>query len=366
AEGVLVTSAIRDISERKVAEESRARLASIVESSDDAIISKNLDRVITSWNAGAQRIFGYTAQEAVGQPITIIIPRELWGEEDRILERLMAGEHIEHYETIRLTKAGKRGDVSLSISPIHDSRGRIVGFSKISRDISERRLAQEALENLNRKLVEIQEEERARIARDLHDDINQQLAMLALEIDQLAQDRYYRTNETNSRLTAVRDRIGKISSKVQSISHQLHSPQLEVLGIAAAMRSFCTEFASRHKVRIDFTHEDIPSGVPREISLCLFRVLQEALHNAVKHSNARHCQVRLRCSENQLQLTISDRGTGFDTRTATSKGGLGLISMRERVRLVNGRFVIESKPMAGTTVDVRVPLGAGHVCLRAS
>src|SRR5262249_43721596 len=106
--------------------------------------------------------------------------------------------------------------------------------------------------------------------------------------------------------------------------------------------------------------------VPLEISLCLFRVLQEALQNAVKHSNVRHYQVRMGCSENQLHLTISDRGTGFDTGAAVNKGGLGLISMRERVRLVNGSFVIESKPMAGTTVDVRVPLEAEQVCQRAS
>ena len=141
--GVLVTSAIRDISERKVTEETQLRLAAIVESSEDAIISKSLDATITSWNAAAQRIFGYTQEEAVGRPITILISTDLWDEENRILEKLRAGERIEHYETIRVTKAGQKVDVSLSISPIRDSTRRIVGFSKIARDITERKRAQE-------------------------------------------------------------------------------------------------------------------------------------------------------------------------------------------------------------------------------
>jgi len=138
--GVLVTSAIRDVTERKMAEESRLRLAAIVESSEDAIISKNLEGVITSWNASAQRIFGYKEQDVVGQPIYILIPPELWDEERHILEKLRAGEHIDHYETILVTKTGKRVNVSLTISPIRDSTGRIVGFSKIARDITERKL----------------------------------------------------------------------------------------------------------------------------------------------------------------------------------------------------------------------------------
>jgi PAS domain S-box-containing protein len=138
-EGLLVTSAIRDIGERKAAEESRLRLAAIVESSEDAIISKNLDRVITIWNA--QYIFGYAREEALGQPIAILIPLELRAEENKIVQRLIAGERIEHFETIRVTKTGKKVTVSLSIFPIKDATGKIVGFSKIARDITVRKVA---------------------------------------------------------------------------------------------------------------------------------------------------------------------------------------------------------------------------------
>ena len=144
-DGILVTSAIRDVSERKMAEAARVRLAAIVESSEDAIISKNLDSVITSWNAAAHRIFGYTEEEAVGQPVTILIPPELRDEEGKILEKVRTGERIQQYETIRVTKAGKRVPVSLSVSPIRDSTGKITGFSKIARDITKSKLAEEAL-----------------------------------------------------------------------------------------------------------------------------------------------------------------------------------------------------------------------------
>jgi PAS domain S-box-containing protein len=145
ADGILVTSAIRDITERKLADETRLRLAAIVDSSEDAIISKNLDAVIVTWNPAAQRIFGYTAEDVIGQPITILIPPELWHEENKILERLRAGERINHFETIRVTKAGNKVNVSLTISPIRDSSGKIVGFSKIARDITERKRTEEAL-----------------------------------------------------------------------------------------------------------------------------------------------------------------------------------------------------------------------------
>jgi signal transduction histidine kinase len=140
------------------------------------------------------------------------------------------------------------------------------------------------------------------------------------------------------------------------LSHELHSSQLEYLGIVAATKSFCREFSASQQAEVDFEHDDIPLSVPYDVSLCVFRVLQEALHNAIKHSKVRHFDVRLSWSGDQLHLTVSDRGVGFATDAVLNKGGLGLVSMRERVRLVNGTISIESKPMGGTTIHVRVPL----------
>src|SRR5262249_43712783 len=152
---------------------------------------------------------------------------------------------------------------------------------------------------------------------------------------------------------------------VQTISHQLHSPQLEYLGIVGAIRSFCREFASHYSVEIDFTTTDIPNRVSQEVSVCLFRIVQESLHNALKHSGVRRFAVNLSSSNTQLHLAISDRGVGFDAAEVIKKGGLGLISMRERLRLVNGSFSIESKLMGGTTIHAFVPIASEYIAQKA-
>ena len=740
----LVIAMVEDITEKKTAEEARLRHAAVVESSDDAIISKNLDAVIVSWNAGAQRIFGYTEAEAVGQPITLLIPPELREEENQILETLRAGGRIEHYETKRLTKTGKKVDVSLTIGPIKDSTGSVVGFSKIAHDITDRKQAEEALrvseerlriaqqaartgtfdwnlrtgvntwtreleaiyglppggfggtqaafeslvysddrpavielvdrslktgqstkgewrvvwpdgsvhwiagrwqvfrdesgeplrmigvnidvtqhklaeqelataneqlrlaiesgsvggwdfdiktgknvwfgeahaqlgmtreetagsqeefwagvhkddreglqhalqvardrredfvaefrvvwrdgtihwlrsrgryqyaangepermlgisvditqskereqalceseerfrlateagkmysfdwdvttgvvmrspehvkildiaeplrfthrqfvdgmhpddrqkllatiagltpENpsavltyralasdgtliwlrssgraffdgegrmlrvmgmvaditdlkraeeallgINRRLIEAQEQERSRIGRELHDDINQRLAMLAMELDQLQSH----PAKVQRRVQKLREQTMEISSDVQALSHELHSSKLEYLGVVAGIKSWCKEFAARQRMEIDFK-DDVSSALPFEVGLCLFRVLQEALHNSVKHSGVKRIEVQLAEHSNEVHLTVSDLGTGFDIAAAKQHGGLGLTSMQERVRLLNGTIEIQSKPMGGTAVRVRVPLKSEHSALGAA
>jgi PAS domain S-box-containing protein len=354
-EGVLVISAIRDVTQRKLMDEARLRLAAIVESSEDGIISKTLDGIMTSWNAGAQRIFGYTEEEAVGQPITILIPPDLLDEENGILETLRAGKRIEHYETVRVTKAGKKINVSLTISPVKDSRGKIIGISKIARDITERKLGEEALSGMTRKLIEAQEQERARIGRELHDDVTQRLAMLALELDEI----HDTTSDVKPLVREVRKRMTEISNDVQAMSHDLHSSKLEYLGVAAGIKSWCKEFGERHGMQIDFK-SNVSSVLPLEVGVPLFRVLQEALHNVIKHSGVRQAEVQLRVDSGEIHLIVSDLGKGFDFEAALAGKGLGLTSMRERVRLVNGTIVIESKPAGGTTVHVHVPFGSEH------
>jgi PAS domain S-box-containing protein len=359
-EGILVTTAIRDITERKLVDESRFRLAAIVESSDDAIISKNLAAIITSWNAGAQHIFGYTSQEAVGRPIAILVPPELREEENRILERLRAGEHIDHYETVRVTKAGNKINVSLSISPIKDSTGTIMGFCKIARDITDRKLAEDALAGMSRKLIEAQEQERARLGRELHDDINQRLAMLAVELEQLQDN----PSEIQNRVQELRRQTAEISNDVQALSHELHSSKVEYLGVVGGIKSWCKEFAERQSIEIDFK-SDVSSTLPPEIGLSLFRVLQEALHNAVKHSGVRRVEVQLRENWGEVHLVITDSGRGFDVEEAMQGTGLGLTSMRERVRFMNGTITLDSKPMHGTSIHVRVPFRSDDASQRA-
>jgi PAS domain S-box-containing protein len=645
-----ILSMAADVTDLKRAEETTLRHHVIVESSDDAIISKNLEGVIQSWNRGAQRLFGYTATEAVGRPITIIVPDELRGEEEEILQKVRNGEHIERHETVRITKPGKRIDVSLTISPISDRSGKVVGACKIARDITERKkfdqsllwrlefesllselsttliglpeeeidsnierglarlgeflkmdrislyefsgdrtklaaiyswsvpgvrkapdsvttndlpwwwdkalhgettlasqlsdlpdeaaaekeylrdrgivsaasiplkvggdingaisfvtvrrqvswtadlvnqlraigeifwnalkrkhamealltaqaavreseerfrlvanaapvmiwmsgvdglctyfnqgwleftgrsndselgngwtegvypedlpqcldtytkafdrrepfamqyrlrrhdgedrwifdqgvprfnadgsfagyigscidvtdhkLAEEALSTVSQKLIEAHEEERTRIARELHDDINQRLALLAVQLDELKPGE-------------ARKQLEDLASDIQALSHRLHSAKLEYLGLEAAVASFCREFSDRQRVDIDFHYATVRKNLPQAVSVCLFRVLQEALQNAIKHSGSRNVQVSFKGEANEIELTVHDSGIGFDPQEAMKGRGLGLTSMRERLKLVDGELSIDSHSQRGTTIHARVPL----------
>lgn len=228
-------------------------------------------------------------------------------------------------------------------------------------DVTERKQAEQSLADMTRKLIEAQEQERARIGRELHDDINQRLAMVALELEQLQND----PSDVQNHLQELRKRTSEISNDVQALSHDLHSSKLEYLGVVAGIKSWCKEFAERHKMEIA-CKTDVPDTLPLEIGRPLFRVLQEALYNASKHSDVKRVEVRLQEDSGEIHLTISDLGKGFDLETALRGKGLGLTSMRERVRLVNGTISIDSKLMAGTTIHVRVPFGAEQVTQRAT
>jgi len=222
-------------------------------------------------------------------------------------------------------------------------------------DITERKQAEEALANVSHKLIEAQEKERTRIARELHDDINQRIALATLEIEQLKLNTPGLQNEFRTRLNALGVRLQETGMEVQAISHRLHSSKLEILGVVAACKSFCREIAEQHKIEVQFSSDGVPRNLPPDVSLTLFRVLQESLQNAIKHSGAEHFGVQLRRTADEVELTVRDDGAGFDVDAVMSNQGLGLISMRERVSLVNGTILITSKPMGGTEVNVRVP-----------
>jgi signal transduction histidine kinase len=202
------------------------------------------------------------------------------------------------------------------------------------------------------------------VARDLHDHIGQRVALLAVQLEQLKTDMLASPGELVSQVDELVTQTSQIAADVQTLSHELHPPRLEYLGIAAAMKAFCTDFSQRHQVETDFTHEDVPRIVPPEISLCLFRVLQEALHNAAKHSGVRRFEIRLRGAADGIELTVSDAGLGFDPISARNGHGLGLVSMEERLQLVKGTFSIESHPQEGTTIRALVPLPSGSDSMR--
>jgi signal transduction histidine kinase len=221
----------------------------------------------------------------------------------------------------------------------------------LSAIMAEAQRSQQSLRGMSASLVKAQEQERARIGRELHDDINQRLALLAVKIENLPEN----ASDVQTHVHEMREELVQISSDVQGLSHELHSSKLEYLGAVAGIKSWCREFGERHRMEIAFTN-NVSSVLPLEIGVCLFRILQEALHNTVKHSGVTRVEVHLAERSNEVHLTISDSGKGFDLEAAKQGAGLGLTSMQERVRLVNGACSIESKPMRGTRIHVRVPL----------
>ena len=232
--------------------------------------------------------------------------------------------------------------------------------TELEKEITERKNAQEKVEktqeelfNLSRHLIQAQDEERRRIALELHDQLGQDLALLSITIEQMKQKAHQSQVEQLQQLTTL---ATKVASRVQTLSHQLHPSTLTHLGLVAASRSSCHEVSESSDIHIDFSHSDVSKSIPQEVSTCLFRVLQESLTNVVKHSGAKTAQVELAGSPSEIQLQILDSGVGFDPKSTGSRGGLGLLSMRERLNLLGGELLIESRPSGNTWIKASVPL----------
>jgi signal transduction histidine kinase len=209
---------------------------------------------------------------------------------------------------------------------------------------------------LSGMLINAQEDERARLASELHDDFSQRLAMLSLGLETAAEMVPEPPAEANRLLHELVNSASELGADLHTLSHRLHSSTLEQLGLAEGVAAFCKEFTAQRGIQVVFSHKDVPRSVPPDISLCLFRIVQEGLRNVQKHSGAAHAQVRIETMDDTLHLSISDDGAGYDVNDGAGRQGLGLRSMQERVRLVGGRFEIHSKTRKGTRIDVWAPL----------
>ncbi len=355
-------SVVRDITERKRVEETlRQKRTDLAEAQRLARIGNwqwypETDTVI--WSDELCRIAGRDPNEpAVSyRQHSELFTLESWERLRQVVdEALQTGTPYELDLEMILPDGTKKWVTGRGESQ-RDTSGRVVGLRGTVQDITERKLAEESLASVSKKLIQAQEQERTRIARDLHDDIGQRLSLLAFEFQQLQEDSVI-LPEVRSRMAELEKQILEIAGDIQSLSHELHSAKLQYSGLAAATRAFCKEFGEQQKVEIDFASHDLPNSLSPDISLCLFRVLQEALHNSVKHSGVKRIEGELREDSGEIHLVVGDSGRGFDLETALQGRGLGLTSMQERVRLVNGTIEIQSKPMGGTTVHVRVPFG---------
>jgi signal transduction histidine kinase len=200
----------------------------------------------------------------------------------------------------------------------------------------------EAMAGVSGRLIEAQEKERTRIARELHDDISQRIVLLSVKLGEVLH---------GSAVHEIQTEVDEIAASVQALSHELHSSKLEYLGLERACRSFCAEFSGRHKVGVNFNAHNVPANLPSEVSLCLFRVMQEALRNAAKHSSAKAVHVQLTGEPQAVLLVVADQGCGFDIESAKKSHGIGLLSMEERLKLIGGHLLIKSQPGRGTTVS---------------
>ena len=240
----------------------------------------------------------------------------------------------------------------ISVTPLRTSTKGVVISQE---DITLRKRHEEAIRELSGRLINAQEQERSRIARELHDDINQQVAMLAIELQQLKSSVPGELQARNERIDAIWKKTHSLSLDIQRLSHQLHSSKLDHLGIVAALRGLCNEISAQSRVEIDFQFRQVPV-LDSDVSLSIFRVAQESLHNITKHAQARKVQVELLGTGNSVLLRVSDDGIGFDPDAPEHKAGLGMISMRERIRSVGGDISFSSTPSMGTQVETRIPV----------
>lgn len=364
AEGKIVGASkiARDITESKRTEAELTKLASIVETSNDPIISKDLNGIISSWNKGAEMTFGYTAQEAIGQPITMLMPPDRVNEEPGILARIRRGEKIDHYETVRRHKDGHLLDISLNVSPVYDARGVIVGASKIVRDITEHKRADKAVREREtaRAILVAQESERARIARDLHDHLGQQMTALRLRLESLLA-----TCEDEGTRTVIEDLRGaalKIDREIGFLAWEMRPIELDALGLEGALMSFIQEWSAQYNIDVEF-HSNLNRSaagnnvLPDGVEINLYRIMQESLNNIMKHARAQKVDVLVHRRDGEISLVIEDDGIGFELNSSKAvSGGLGLTGMRERAALLGGDLEIESRKGKGTTILVRMPI----------
>jgi PAS domain S-box-containing protein len=348
----------RDITLLRNAEAARRELAAIVESSHDAIYSTTLDGRIVSWNKAAERIYGYRACDAVGQPVAILLNADCAGMLADILADVSLGRTLDNYETVHRRRDGSPVTVSLSVSPVRDDFGRVTGAAVIARDITERI-------QLEKDIVESSANERRRIGHDLHDGLGQFLAGIslrakALEVS-LAADGSLHVDDARELTGLVSNAIGQ----TRSLARGLDPIEIEHGALDTALQGLAAEAEKLFGIRCVFAARAGNIKIPSQCGLALYRITQEAIHNAVKHGNASCIEIELAKGESGLSLRIKDDGVGFNV-SAVGKTGMGLRVMNYRARSIGAVFKIDSEIGKGVELQCVLPLdsdasNSGHL-----
>jgi PAS domain S-box-containing protein len=347
----------RDITNRKRAEEallsSERRYRLLFERNVAGVAIASLDGRLLDCNDGWARILGYELRdELLGRHASEFYFNP--AERQPLVDELFEKQVLFSRELQLRRKDGTPVWVLFNAAALYSDHGTpIVQATMI--DISEWKSVQEAMSGMTRKLIEAQEQERTLIGRELHDDISQKVALIAVNLQRL-KDLPTFEKTASRQLDEICERLADLGSDIHALSHRLHSSKLEYLGLVAACNGFCRELSRQQNVEIDFHSQDVPKELPQEIALSLFRVLQEALQNAVKHSGVRRFEVSIAGAPNEIHLSVHDSGVGFDLQKAMTGYGLGFASMKERMKLIDGHLSLDLKPQGGTTIHARAPL----------
>jgi PAS domain S-box-containing protein len=349
---------------------SEERYREVVESQTELVCRYLPDTTLTFVNEAYCRFFGRRREELIGHPFLDLIPEPAREAALNHVRSLVRNPRVESYEHEVVLPDGSVGWQLWVDHVILAADGRVAELQGIGRDITDRKRAEEALrgnemalrasyeqvQDLAGRLIASQEAERTRIARELHDDISQQLAALSIALSSLKRRLPEDAADAHDELARLQRRTVELSDDIRHLSHELHPGVLQHAGLAAALKAHCAEFRGLHAIEVTVDAEDL-DGIPPAVSLCLYRVAQEALQNVARHADARRARVVLARAADGLELSVSDDGCGFDLAEARRAGGLGLISLDERVRLVRGNVRIDTRPQRGTELRVRVPLG---------
>lgn len=342
---------LRNIEEEYRVEEMRSRLASIVETSEDAIIGSTPDGAIISWNDGATKVFGYSSGEVEGKNLSFLVPDFYPNEIPEVLDRLKNGELIDHYETLRRKKSGDILDMSVKVSPIRDSRGILSAVSLIARDMSKRK-------QLEKEILEIEDRERSRIGQDLHDSLGQQLTGILLRL-KAHEGKVHKTGsrELEEDTKEIQLLVRNAIEQTREMAKGLVPITLQTNGLIEALQELTLYVESMYGVGTEFSAPNTKVNISSAVELQIYHITQEALNNAIRHSGSDLVKVDLRIEETELVVTVADRGSGFEQGEYS---GLGLRIMQYRANMISGHLSILQPEEGGTIVICRVPISAGE------
>ena len=340
----MFTGFVRDITQRKEAEKTLSHYAALVESSDDAIVGKTLEGQVTSWNHGAEAIFGYTRDEIIGKPVSILIPADRQDEEPAILAKIRRGESIDHYETVRQRKDGKLINISVTVSPIRDAEGKIIGASKAARDITERK-------RLETEVAEISNREQQRIGQDLHDGLCQELAGIQLMCQVLEQKLAAKSKEEAKQVADISEHVREAIGHTRKLARGLSPVELETNGFTSALIELADTARKLFHIECRFDSA-APVMIRNNVAAThLYRIAQEAINNAVKHGKAKRIRISLTPNSEKVRMTIEDNGLGFSN--AERKGsGMGLHTMKYRASVIGAALEVRSEGTGATVTCI--------------